>query len=80
MQNRNFQKNNPTPKTYIQYKKYNTKYNKPKKHINTFVSCKVCSLPFDTLTSSDKTQCNSCYNALFYYLYINMHLFVERDE
>ena len=76
MQKRTFQKNNPAPKNHIPSKKYKTKYNKTKQHINTFTACKVCSLPFDTLTSSDQTQCNSCYNALFYYLYINMHLFV----
>jgi hypothetical protein len=73
MNNRNFEN-----KTHS--KKYNEKYAKTGKQPQPKLpTCKICHQKFNIQESFDKKQCSSCYNALFYYLYINMHFFVERD-
>lgn len=70
MKNRNFQKKDQ-PKKYKEKHPQTDTYQRP-----TLIICKICSQKFNLCESFDKTQCNSCYNGLFYYLYINMHLFV----
>lgn len=70
MNKRNFQNKDKN-------RKYKEKPIKPTPRTPTTTNqCKICYQQFNLHESFDKTQCNTCYNALFYYLYINMHLFV----